>query len=161
MEQGKLVDPYSSLAIKRLLYLSEGRIRYAASPALRRAALFFKSGSLYSCKEEPGFQCGKYKGNVRNYLNSVTMVETDEPGRQLQYIAVVLSNVLRKDSAEIHKQLATGIHELMERDHPPAAVSPDHKPTLDDGSDEAAIQRVIDQINAEAGAPAGASESGD
>ena len=149
MEKGQLVDPYSSLALKRLIYLSEGRIRYAASPALRRAALYFKSGSLYNCKKEPGFECGKYRGNVRNYLNSVTMVETSEPGRKLHYIVVLLSNVLRKDSAQIHKQLATDIHELMERDHPPAEVSPDRKPTLDDGSDEAAIQRVIDEINAE------------
>ena len=147
MEKGELVDPYSSLAIKRLIYLSEGRIRYAASPALRRAGLFFKSGSLYSCKEESGFVCGKYKGNVRNYLNSVTMVETDEPGRKLQYIVVLLSNVLRKDSGQIHKKLATEIHILMERDHPPAAVSPDREPQLDDGSDEAEIQRVIDEIN--------------
>ncbi len=149
MEKGTLIDPYSSLAIKRLIYLSEGRIRYASSPALRRAALYFKSGSLYSCKKEAGFDCGKYKGNVRNYLNSVTMVETDEPGRKLQYIVVLLSNVLRKDSAQIHKQIATEIHELMERDHPPREVSPDRKPTLDDGSDEAAIQRVIDGIRSE------------
>jgi len=146
MEKGTLVDPYSSLAIKRLVYLSEGRIRYASSPALRRSALYFKSGSLYSCKEEAGFECGKYRGNVRNFLNSVTMVETDEPGRKLQYIVVLLSNVLRKDSAKIHKQLATDIHELMERDHPIQEASPDRKPGLDDGSDEAAIQRTIDEI---------------
>ena len=149
MEKGTLVDPFSSLAIKRLIYLSEGRIRYASSPALRRSALYFKSGSLYSCKQEPGFECGKYKGNVRNYLNSVTMVETDEPGRRLQYIVVLLSNVLRKDSAQIHKQVATQIHEIMERDHPPREASPDSVPKLDDGSDEAAIQRVIDEIGSE------------
>jgi hypothetical protein len=149
MEQGTLIDRYSSLAIKRLLYLSEGRIRYAASPALRQAALYFKSGSLYSCKEEPGFECGKYKGNVRNYLNSVTMVETDEPGRRLQYIVVLLSNVLRKDSAQVHKRLATEIHQIMERDHAPREASPDRKPTLDDASEEAAIQRVIDEIDSD------------
>jgi hypothetical protein len=149
MEKGSLIDSYSSLALKRLIYLSEGRIRYAASPALRRAALYFKSGSLYSCKEESGFECGKYEGNVRNYMNSVTMVETDEPGRRLQYVVVLLSNVLRKNSAQIHKQLATEIHQLMERTHPPAEVSPDRKPTLDDGSDEAAIQRAIDGIGSE------------
>jgi hypothetical protein len=152
MEKGALIDPYSSLAIKRLIYLSEGRIRYASSPALRRAALYFKSGSLYSCKEEPGFECGKYKGNIRNYMNSVTMVETDEPGRQLQYIVVLLSNVLRKDSAQIHKQIATEIHEIMERDHPPREASPDSKPKLDDGSDEAAIQRVLEDIRSEGAA---------
>ncbi|MBW2576691.1 MAG: hypothetical protein JRE38_01340 [Deltaproteobacteria bacterium] len=83
---------------------------------------------------------------MRNFLNSVTMVETDEPGRKLQYIVVLLSNVLRKDSAKIHKQLATDIHELMERDHPIQEASPDRKPGLDDGSDEAAIQRTIDEI---------------
>jgi hypothetical protein len=77
------------------------------------------------------------------------MVETNEPGRRLQYIVVLLSNVLRKDSAQIHKQIATEIHEMMERDHPPREVSPDRKPTLDDGSDEAAIQRVIDGIGSE------------
>jgi hypothetical protein len=149
MEKGALIDPYSSLALKRLIYLSEGRIRYASSPALRRSALYFKSGSLYSCKEEPGFECGKYKGNVRNYLNSVTMVETDEPGRRLQYIVVLLSNVLRKDSAQIHKQVATQIHEIMERNHPPREASADSQPKLDDGSDEAAIQRAIDEIGPE------------
>jgi hypothetical protein len=127
MEKGTLIDPYSSLAIKPLIYLSEGRIRYASSPALRRSALYFKSGSLYSCKQEPGFECGKYKGNVRNYLNSVTMVETDEPGRRLQYI--------------------------MERDHPPREAPADSKPKLDDGSDEAEIQRVIDEIRSESAAP--------
>jgi hypothetical protein len=154
MEKGTLVDPYSSLALKRLIYLSEGRIRYGASPALRRSALYFKSGSLYSCKEEPGFECGKYRGNVRNYLNSVTMVETDEPGRRLQYVVVLLSNVLRKDSAQIHKQVATQIHEMMERDHPPREAAPGGEPTLDDGSDEAAIQRVLEEIRSEdAGAP--------
>jgi hypothetical protein len=162
MEKGTLVDPYTSLALKRLVYLSEGRIRYASSPALRRSALYFKSGSLYSCKEEPGFQCGKYKGNVRNYLNSVTMVETNEPGRKLQYIVVLLSNVLRKDSAQIHKQLATDIHELMERDHPIQEVSPDSKPGLDDGSDEAAIQRAIDEIGSgKAAAPVDEIDSDD
>ena len=149
MEQGTLIDRYSSLAIKRLLYLSEGRIRYAASPALRRAALYFKSGSLYSCKEEAGFTCGKYKGNVRNYLNSVTMVETDESGRQLQYIVVLLSNVLRKDSAQVHKRLATEIHQIMERDHPPREDSADREPTFDDGSEEVPIQRVIDEIDSD------------
>jgi hypothetical protein len=113
MEQGQLVDPYSSLEIKRLIYLSEGRIRYASSPDLRSSALYFKSGSLYSCKPEPGFVCGKYMGNVVNYLNSVTVVETQGPGPRLHYVVVLLSNVLRKDSAALHKNLATEIHRMM------------------------------------------------
>ena len=62
MEQGILVDEWSSRALKRLIYMTERRIRYASSPALRDAALYFKSGSLYSCQPEEGFKCGKYKG---------------------------------------------------------------------------------------------------
>ena len=77
------------------------------------------------------------------------MVETDESGRQLQYIVVLLSNVLRKDSAQVHKRLATEIHQIMERDHAPREASPDRKPTLDDASEEAAIQRVIDEIDSD------------
>jgi low affinity Fe/Cu permease len=90
------------------------------------------------------------------------MVETDEPGRRLQYIVVLLSNVLRKDSAKIHKQLATEIHEMMERDHPAVEDSTDSKPKLDDGADDAAIQRVIDEINSEkAAAPVDEIDSDD
>ena len=45
MEQGQLVDEWSSRQIKRLLYMTERRIRYASAPALRDAAVYFKSGS--------------------------------------------------------------------------------------------------------------------
>ena len=53
MEQGKLVDEWSSLEIKKLLYFVRPLYRYAASPALINAAVFFKSGSLFECKPEP------------------------------------------------------------------------------------------------------------
>jgi hypothetical protein len=120
MEQGRLVDPFSSLEIKKLIYLTDGRIRYAASPALDDSAVYFKSGSLYSCKPEPGYECGKYMGNKWNFLNSATIVETHDPRQPLHYIVVVLSNVLKKNSAEEHMTLATNIHRLMEKLHPPA-----------------------------------------
>jgi hypothetical protein len=118
MEQGRLVDEWSSLEIKRLLYLTDRRIRYASSPALRDAAVYFKSGSLYSCKAEPEFQCKQYHGNVRNYMNSLAIIETDqEPG--LDYIVAVMSNVLRKNSAVEHQTLGTRIHRLIEKFHQP------------------------------------------
>jgi hypothetical protein len=60
MEQGRLVDEWSSRQIKRLLYMTERRIRYAYAPVLHDAAVYFKSGSLYSCQKEEGFKCGKY-----------------------------------------------------------------------------------------------------
>jgi hypothetical protein len=120
MEQGKLVDPFSSLEIKKLLYLTDHRIRYAASPALDGSAVYFKSGSLYSCKPEKGYQCGKYMGNKWNFLNSAIVVEThggrDQP---LTYIVIVLSNVLKKNSAEEHESLAAQIHRLIEQWHAP------------------------------------------
>src|SRR5256714_1290737 len=47
MEQGKIVDDWSSLEIKKLLYFVRPRYRYASSPSLTNAAVFFKSGSLF------------------------------------------------------------------------------------------------------------------
>jgi hypothetical protein len=47
----------------------------------------------------------------------------------------------------------------MERDHPPGEIDPNRTPTLDDGSDEAEIQRAIEAIRAEqAPAPIDSSE---
>jgi hypothetical protein len=127
LEQGKLVDPFSSLEIKKLLYLTDRRIRYASSPALADAAVYFKSGSLYSCKPEPGFACKKYHGNVRNYMNSTAIVEVGNRQPELHYIAVVLSNVLRRNSAVEHQTLGTRIHRLVESLHP-AQAAPEPAP---------------------------------
>ena len=118
MEQGRLVDGFSSWEIKRLLYMTERRIRYASSPALGDSAVYFKSGSLYSCKKVPGVPCKKYQGNVRNYMNSIAVVETPAGINRLFYIAVLISNVLNKNSAVDHQSLATWIHRLIEADHP-------------------------------------------
>jgi hypothetical protein len=117
MEEGMLVDPWSSMEIKRLLYLTDVRIRYASHPALNDSAVYFKSGSLYSCKKEAGFTCNKYMGNRLNYMNSIAVVETDEDGSGLQYIVVVLSNVLKKNSAVDHQTFAMRIHRLIEGYH--------------------------------------------
>lgn len=112
MEEGQLVDPWSSREIKKFLYLTDHRIRYGASPALDTSALYFKSGSLYSCRPEKGYTCEKYKGNKWNYLASIAVVETHS-GKQLRYLVVVLSNVLKKNSAEEHENFATDLHNLI------------------------------------------------
>lgn len=117
LEQGKLVDEFSSREIKRLLYNTQRRIRYASSPALSDAAVYFKSGSYYRCKEEPEFVCKKYNGNVLNWMNSVAIVEAPAESRKLHYLVVVMSNVLRKNSAVEHQTLATRLHRLIERYH--------------------------------------------
>jgi hypothetical protein len=117
LEQGRLVDEFSSRQIKRLLYLTERRIRYASAPALRNAAVYFKSGSLYKCRPEPGFTCRKYHGNVWNMMNSVAIIEAPAGERKLFYMVTLMSNVLRENSAVVHQTLAMRIHRLMQRDH--------------------------------------------
>lgn len=117
LEQGRLVDTWSSRELKRLLYLTERRIRYASSPALDEAAVYFKSGSLYKCNPEKGFECAKYLGNVFNYMSSVVIVEQEIEGVKLHYVAVVISNVLRRNSAVEHQKLGTEIHRLIGRRH--------------------------------------------
>jgi len=118
LEQGRLVDEFSSRQIKRLLYMTERRIRYASSPALRDAAVYFKSGSLYSCREEEGFTCKPYAGNRKNYMNSVAIVESPAAERRLHYIATLISNVLRRNSAVDHQTMGTRIQRLIEKAHP-------------------------------------------
>lgn len=114
LEQGRVVDRWSSLEIKRLMYLTDRRIRYASSPALAEAAVYYKSGSLYKCQPEEGFECGKYRGNVYNYMNSVAIVEPPD-GRV--YLVALTSNVLRVNSAVEHQTLATLIERLDARVH--------------------------------------------
>jgi len=113
MEEGRLVDEWSSREIKRLMYVTERRIRYASAPSLADAAVYFKSGSLYQCAPEPGFRCGQYMGNVKNYMNSIAIVEYPAADRKLHYMVTLISNVLRKNSAAEHQALAGRIQQMM------------------------------------------------
>jgi len=117
MEEGRLVDAWSSREIKRLMYVTERRIRYASAPALADAAVYFKSGSLYECAKEPGFTCGQYMGNVKNYMNSIAIVEYPAGDRKLYYMVTLISNVLRKNSAAEHQALAGRLHQLIGQAH--------------------------------------------
>ncbi len=128
MEQGKLVDKFSSRELKRLLYVTERRIRYASAGTLRNSAVYFKSGSLYSCEPEENFECKKYHGNKRNYMNSVAIVESPAGQDHLYYMTTLLSNVLRKNSAVDHRDLAGAIHRLLLTKHPVAESQPDMRP---------------------------------
>ena len=110
LEQGKVVDEASSLEMKRLMYMTDRRIRYAQSPALKEAAVYFKSGSLYKCDRSNGEACGKYMGNVTNFMNSVIIVEHPDNCR---YMVVLMTNVLRKNSASDHMYLAGNIDKII------------------------------------------------
>ena len=113
LEQGRIVDDWSSREIKRLLYVTERRIRYASSPALADAAVYFKSGSLFKCAKEAGFTCRPYAGNVMNYMNSAAIVESPAGGRKRYYMSTLVTNVLRKNSAAEHQALATRLQQLL------------------------------------------------
>jgi hypothetical protein len=115
MEKGQLVDDWSSREIKRLMYSTERRIRYAASPALFPAAVYFKSGSLFRCHSRP---CPSYRGDKENLMNSVAMVETPAETRKRHYIVTLMTNVLGVNSASAHAALAARIDKLMESMHP-------------------------------------------
>ena len=122
LEAGTLVDSFSSREIKRLLYMTQRRIRYASHPALNEAAVYFKSGSFFQCVNGPR-GCRKYKGDKTNRLASVAIVES--PGSVQRYLVVVMSNVLGVNSAVAHQTLAMRIHRLVAALHPaPAALPP-------------------------------------
>jgi hypothetical protein len=117
MERGELVDAWTSTELKRLLYMTQRRIRYASHPVLNPYAVFFKSGSLYSCQPEEDFVCKQYQGNKLNLLASVAIVEGPVPGEDYHYLVAVSSNVLRKNSAVAHQTLALRIHRMIEARH--------------------------------------------
>lgn len=108
VEQGRMVDPWSSLELKRLMYFARPRYRYAASRMLDDAGLFFKSGSLFECS--PGGQCKSYAGDVMNMMHSVAIVES---GKKV-YLVAIMSNVLRVNSAVEHAAIAGEIEKLIQ-----------------------------------------------
>ncbi len=112
LERGKAVDEASSLEMKKLMYMTDRRIRYGASPALKEAAVYFKSGSLYKCAPESGYVCAKYKGNVDNFMNSVAIVEHSDC---TTYMVALMSNVRRKNSASDHQALAASIDRIVRK----------------------------------------------
>ena len=118
IEQGAVVDTFSSLELKRLLYLTERRIRYAAAEPLRGAAVYFKSGSLYACEPEANFDCQQFHGNKLNLMTSVAIIEsapTTSP--PLHYLVAISSNVLKRNASLDHQLIGAAIHRLLQRRH--------------------------------------------
>ncbi len=104
LEQGNIVDKETSLEMKRLIYLTDRRIRYAYSPKLKDAAVYYKSGSYYSGGS------GKYMGTNFNYMNSVIIVEQPNGTK---YAVCLMTNVLGKNSANDHYYLAGKIDDIL------------------------------------------------
>lgn len=114
LEQGRLIDEWSSLQMKKYLYITKRRYRYVYAPELSNAAAYFKSGSLYQCQPEEGFVCRKYHGNVRNMMNSIAIIESPAGSEnQRRYIVALMSNVLKQNSAWDHSRIAAAIDKLI------------------------------------------------
>ncbi len=115
LEQGRLVDAWSSLEMKRYLYMTKRRYRYVYAPELAKAATYFKSGSLYRCRPEEGFKCGKYMGNLENAMNSVVIIESPAQSgpEQKRYLVALTSDVRKVNSAWDHSRLAAAIEEIV------------------------------------------------
>jgi len=112
LERGAIINTRISLEIKRLMYLTDRRIRYARSASLKKDAVYFKSGSLYSFKPEPGFVKKNYAGNRYNYMNSIAIVEKQDASKK-KYMVALMSNVLRKNSVNEHYALAKKIDDMI------------------------------------------------
>ena len=118
LEQGKLVDRWSSLEMKKLIYFTRRRYRYASSPKLTDAAVYFKSGSLYRCTPEEGYECGQYRGNAENLMHSVAIVESPASGTNRRvYLISMMSNVLKVNSAWEHMEIANRIEDFIQAPH--------------------------------------------
>lgn len=115
LEQGRLVDAWSSLEMKRYLYMTKRRYRYVYAPELAQAAVYFKSGSQFRCRPEEGYKCGKYLGNEQNAMNSVLIVESPaRPGAdQKRYLVALTSDVRKVNSAWDHSRLGAAIEEII------------------------------------------------
>jgi hypothetical protein len=120
LEQGRLVDEWSSQLMKRFLYFTKRRVRYAFAPELKHAAVYFKSGSMYGCKPEPGYNCTKFKGNRMNIMNSVAIVESPAGAGEdpRVYLVALISNRLKVNAAWEHSRIAAAIEQAIRKRAP-------------------------------------------
>ena len=115
LEQGRLVDNWTSLTLKKYLYMTSRRYRYVFSDELKPAAVYFKSGSLYRCVPEEGFECGKYKGNGLNAMNSIAIIETPAKNsvEQKRYVVALTSDVRKVNSAWDHSRIGAAVDKVI------------------------------------------------
>ena len=64
---------------------------------------------------EEDFQCGKYRGNRKNQMNSAAIVESPAGNgpQQRRYAVALISDVLRKNSAWDHARIGAAIDEIV------------------------------------------------
>ncbi len=169
VEQGRMVDEWSSLELKKMMYLTRRRVRYLHTHKLDNFAAFFKSGSLFKFKPETTERV-QYEGDLQNVLNSLIEIDTTPPppealaavtgatadlaaktpsvnaaGKPYIYLVAVMSNELKRNAAEDHARLAEAIHAIVTSTKDAPAMlptSPDaiKVPDVKEGADEKEIE---------------------
>ena len=114
MEEGRLATVWSSRKIKRLMYVTERRIRYAVGPRRSPTPPCTSSPGRCTSAPEPGFRCGQYMGNVRT-TELDRDVEWPAGPRKLYYMVALISNVLGRTRrpGDRTPALAARIHRLI------------------------------------------------
>jgi hypothetical protein len=165
VEQGRMVDEWSSLELKKMLYLTRRRVRYLHTHKLDNLGAFFKSGSLSRFKPETTERV-QYEGDLQNVLNSLIEIDGTPPppealaavtgpaadlaaktpsknaaGKPYVYLVAVMSNELKRNAALDHARLAEAIHSLITATRDAPAVIPDSPdvmkvPDLKEGAEE-------------------------
>ena len=118
MEQGRLVDEFSSREIKRLIYVTERRIRYAVVAGARRRGGLLQVGLALRVREGARLRLRAVRGQ-RQELHELDR-DHRVPGRRAEAATTwctLVSNVLRKNSAAEHQALATRLQQLIVTRH--------------------------------------------
>jgi hypothetical protein len=113
LEQALLVDAYSSAELKKLLYSTQNRARYASHPALNDTVAYYKSGSNYRCS----YDCADNEGDILNLMNSVGIFEYPIENPKVVYLVALSTNVPRINAVDLHKEIGGSIHEVMKTIH--------------------------------------------
>jgi hypothetical protein len=149
VEQGRMVDEWSSLELKKLMYLTRRRVRYLHTHLLDNFFALFKSGSLYRFTPEATSRT-QYEGDLVNVLNSLIEVDANLPpagavqmmtasaveqakkapaknaaGKPYVYIVAVMSNELKRNAAMDHARLAEAVHAIVTATSDAPAALPD------------------------------------
>lgn len=95
VEQGRMVDEWSSRELKKMLYLTRRRARYLYTHKLDNFGAFFKSGSFYRFTAN-AVSHAKYEGDEINVLNSLIEIDTSlsptPPPSPTVTVATVVTN---------------------------------------------------------------------
>ncbi len=117
LEQGRLVDVFSSREIKRLIYLTEVASATPSSPALAAVGRVLQVRLAVPVRERSRLQLQAVRGQ-RQELHEFDG-DRRVTGRRTQAVLhrTLVTNILRKNSAGEHQALAIRLQQLILTNH--------------------------------------------